>query len=1065
MAICKETEDGGKMLIVKPSPGSMRRSLGATPIIFKLPPPPPQPPSGAEQLTKPPTEVPSKDSPPEAPSSDLPPEVPLSELPPEVPLSVPPLEDSNEVESTLVTPPVEAWKEKKREGKKKEGKVKKSKPKTSEKPKKRKTRSKTPPTEDMAHPETPPTENKPRPQTPPRTTPTENRPHPEAPPMDDTPHPHTPPRTTPTENRPHPETPPKPKVKPNRPRSKPHAQPDKVEVDLPVVAPPVSKTTMPPGSEVTPPAALEATPTTPSAMSEGVLDVSSNFSPIVSPGGGLLNATIVSNEFTNFDDLLSNSSLQDLVTTDFSIEENLEPPRNSGGDSGTGTRLDSAGMSVGSRSDSDISVTSDEGGFHIPSDDEDAGRVPARESPKKYKFQRTTPTKPSSSHASPSRSPGIRRPVPPPPPPTQHHGIGVGVTNPMMLLVNSNANNNNNNNNNVDGNSVDGNGVHDSIVAGNIVTGGAENAMGHRLSTVSTTSANSGTEGVWSPSGHGNETTHRCADGYMSGEPMSGSESDTAESAHSLEDAFDDNGEIVLLSVKPCLEQEGVALAEGDSESAAIADVESGRGHAEEGWVGEIEGSKVEETEVKMGEEGGYKMGDATLNELDNVVSDLRELMEQTTPPQDSIRVASDDAPPTDSPVNTPLPPPPPASDLPPSPPPSPPPPISSLPPSPPSSPASSRHTNPSPSPSPSSSLPPSPPPPVPVAPALPPSLTEERNIGTPPPPPPRSLPPPLTEEDATSTSPFNKKVRSRFSSKPKPPSTKPNKPKGLFKRKHSLTRSTDVDDADSAKDELFEKMRERQAKLKAEAHNSSPKHSHRTLEDSDKPSQSNSSPQNSGSGSNIDQQKNSGSGSNPSGNSGGDNVQMQLQFLQQQVIQQQMVQLQQQFQQLLAMNPGITLPGMGGAGMGMGMPNMGVGGMNVQGMAMNMPGIGMNTSPAMAGMGMNPNMNMPGMGLVQGNQMGMVAQASAVGGIPQGHPMMSPQVMAMQQQQMMSPQMVPQMMPAPQVASPQMGMASVPVQMGMASAPQMGVFDLLMDDIRETNPHNILRKVSPMAT
>ena len=100
MAICKETEDGGKMLIVKPSPGSMRRSLGATPIIFKLPPPPPQPPSGAEQLTKSPTEVPSKDSPPEA----LPPEVPLSELPPEVPLSVPPLEDSNEVESTLVTP-------------------------------------------------------------------------------------------------------------------------------------------------------------------------------------------------------------------------------------------------------------------------------------------------------------------------------------------------------------------------------------------------------------------------------------------------------------------------------------------------------------------------------------------------------------------------------------------------------------------------------------------------------------------------------------------------------------------------------------------------------------------------------------------------------------------------------------------------------------------------------------------------------------------------------------------------------------------------------------------------
>lgn len=1037
MAICRDTEDGGKVLIVKPSPGSTHRSLGATPIVFKLPPPPPQPPT--EQPAELPPEVPSSE-PPEVPS-------PSSEFPP--PLSV--AESTKEV--TAPTSPVEVG------GKKKRGKGKKSKPITSEKPRKRKTRSKTPPTEDKPHPET---------------TPTEYEPHPETPP---------------TKDRPHPETPPKVKEKPGRPQSKPHTQPELEErpATLPVGG---SRMTTPPASEVTPPipAALEAAPSTPSAVSE-VSSLRSNFSPVISPGGGLLNATIVSNEFTNLDDLLSNSSLQDIVTTDFSIEENLEPPRDS---AGTGTRLDSAGLSIDSRSDSESSVMSDEGGFHIPSGDEDHDGGPTRGSPR-YRFQRTTPTKPSSNHSSPSRSPGHRRPVPSPP-----NIQGMGVTNPMMLLLNSNANNNNNNNTNV---------------AGNIVAGKTEtHNITHRLSTTSTTgeSGNSGNEGVWCPSGpHGNRATHRNThvapfSGYMSGEPMSGSESDTAESAPSLEDAFGGDGEIVLLSVKPHL-KEDVLLSEG---SATIADVESGHGHVEEGWIGEREGSKVQ---MEMEEEGGgYRMGDVTLDELDGVVSDLRELVEHSTPPQDSAHLAF--APP----------PPPPVSDLPPSPPPSPPP-LSSFPPSPPSSPASSIHTTPSPSPSPSSSLPPSPPPP---APALPTSFTEGRNMSTPPPPPPpSSLPPP---EDTTNSSQLNKKIRSRFSAKPEPPITKPvvsSKPKGLFKRKHSLTRSADVDDsADSARDELFEKMRERQEKLKAQAKDPSPRHKRRTLEDSDQQrsrSSSGSSQQlKSGSGSNLDQQQTSGSGSNP----GGDNVQMQLQFLQQQVIQQQMVQLQQQFQQLLTMNPGISLPGMG-----MGIPNMGVTGMNV-------PGMGMNMNTATPGMGMNPNMNMPGMGFVQGQvpgmatsmQMGMSAQhpqASALGGIPQGQPMMSSQMMPMQQQQMMSAQIGMALAPQMGVATSQLGVASLTPQMGVASVPpQVGVasgvpsnmpslnsleqpgvplvqlhtaqpqstsqtssdsdstgrrksecmvqrsevmgmmeghFDQLMDDIRETNPHNILRRVS----
>ncbi len=51
-AICQDTEDGGKVLIVQPSPSIDRRAKVQAPIIFKLPPPPPQPNRGGNKEKK-----------------------------------------------------------------------------------------------------------------------------------------------------------------------------------------------------------------------------------------------------------------------------------------------------------------------------------------------------------------------------------------------------------------------------------------------------------------------------------------------------------------------------------------------------------------------------------------------------------------------------------------------------------------------------------------------------------------------------------------------------------------------------------------------------------------------------------------------------------------------------------------------------------------------------------------------------------------------------------------------------------------------------------------------------
>ena len=297
-----------------------------------------------------------------------------------------------------------------------------------------------------------------------------------------------------------------------------------------------------------------------------------------------------------------------------------------------------------------------------------------------------------------------------------------------------------------------------------------------------------------------------------------------------------------------------------------------------------------------------------------------------------------------------------------------------------------------------------------------------------------------------------------------------------------------------------------------------------------------------------------SGKGSNSN------DVQMQLQFLQQQVIQQQMMQLQQQFQQLLVMNPGMNVPGMGMMGMnmsggmgvnpgpmgmnsagGMGMNHMtGMGSIPAPGSVMPNPMVNAQTMgmPGMGNSGMgNPNvafsnvgMNTGTMGMTQGsngamgmpipgqpgtgmNYQGMQTQTqntfipaqnqftnSPQVPVPQGispiHPMMSPntvhpsthqQVMLASQGHVTPTLNTPPISNTPPLISRQHEVPAPPeAEVGetppsnevVAAQPEkkptdserkrsqaMGVaedkFDMLMDDIRDTNAHNLLRRVS----
>ena len=167
---------------------------------------------------------------------------------------------------------------------------------------------------------------------------------------------------------------------------------------------------------------------------------------------------------------------------------------------------------------------------------------------------------------------------------------------------------------------------------------------------------------------------------------------------------------------------------------------------------------------------------------------------------------------------------------------------------------------------------PPSPPPPRPPPPC---------------PPPPPSLPLVTSTELLKSDAP--PKQKSPIPTKPKPPPTtrKPMKQA----------------DPDAAQEELFAKLKERQLKLKAQVevesmtsgHDSIPRHSMNPNPSSEPHPSTEPHPKVS-----LTQ---------PSG----DLVQMQLQYLQQQVLQQQMMQLQQQFQQMqhmaLQQNVGVMMP------------------------------------------------------------------------------------------------------------------------------------------------------------
>ena len=963
--VCKDTEDGGKVLIVKPSPGSTRKLQGG-PIIFKLPPPPPQPP--ADSTDKQPPRL----------------------VPPE----------------TGATSPPEGEGGKEREGRK-AGKMKKTreKAKTSLKAKK------------------------------------------------------------------------PPKVKPRRNLKE---ELESVAITSELAMSEESRASQPgPDTPVSPvsdstsavsdstsagfssnrvSAVSETTSRVSAMLSESFSEMGS-VSP-VSPGAGL-NSTTVSNEFTNLDDLLSNNSSEDIVTTDFSLVENLEPPHRYGtresseeklSHTGTGMRLDSAGMSNNSMSDDSSSDggANEGGGFHIPSEEEgerDSGYAVTRPSPKHApipKTRRAPPTR-ASDHGSPSR----RRPVPPPP---STHAT-MEVANSVALLLNSNSNNNNNDNNSV--------GVSTATEAAPPHQDGSPRQR-HVEASYDVTPVLS-KRGVAAPptdSGPSQEST------TDSDDSDSDDESGSTISENQVAGDEDDTGEIVLIGITH-LRNDDISLV---SDSGDVS------GQVEEGWSQGVE-SRDDENPLAS-KEGGYRMGDVTLNELDGVVSDLRDLVESsstsdqdsahsTPPSSDSIQPPPPplpDTPPqplSDTPLQ-PLPdmpsqplsvtisdvPPPqpfpdalpsplpdtptlplpdtptlPLPDMPPLPlpdtqapadafsPPPPPLPTSDLPPSPPLSPLSS------PPPSPSPSPPPSPPPPDPS------SLS-------PPPSPPPVPPPPLLDSSF-------KRVKDKFGRATHPPPPPNTKPKGLFKRKHSLTSS---ESADSAKEELFEKMRERQAMLKAsaaDAHSSASSSSstHETDEDSRLRERANSGTrheQQSGSGTKSEQQPSS-----------GESVQMQLQFLQQQVIQQQMLQLQQQFQQLLAMNPGMSLPrgmmtgmGMGQVGSGMGVPGMGI---PAGGTGMGVPGMGMGMNPGAMGMpqmGVSPDtVNMAGVGVAQpmqfGNmptqQMPHLQQQQLMGGIPQAQQVMSSQGMMLQQQPMgmMAPQlgMVPQMGVAPQMGVvPQVG-------------------------------------------
>ena len=888
----------------------------------------------------------------------------------------------------------------------------------------------------------------------------------------------------------------------------------------------------------------ETPPITTSAMSGNLSDSENScLSPIVSPGGGLLNTTIVSNEFTNLDSLLSDSTGEAVVTTDFS---NLDPPTqveqlhsNGGNRVGrrrTGERMNSGCIgSNASLSDSD-SGSSQEGGFQIASMDEDNSieqEKPLPPTHRKIVHSRTGSTHSSPGHSprnddarrrtthvrslssqssSPSGSPSRRR-VPPPPP------VTMEMMSINILLSNTNSNNNN------------------SAESATVKIGGSLPRDSLYLPP---------------PEFGAEERDASEEDSDSDSEPL-------AELLGIDEmDGGKSKGGIELLSVKKTSE-------------GTFSTVEDAEGSAEVAYPQSL-----------GGETGKYKMGDMTLDEMDGVVSGLREFVKEASvgeatplqvvttsfdedlvddaqeggmasahdlptfpdalpPPilEDKTAVLSDSSFLSEA---SPIPQAPPVPEAPPIPRA---PPVPEAPPIPQAPPVPKALSIPRAPPVPEAPPTPQtlPMPEAPLLPATPPPILDDDNsCETPPPPPPPSLPPPALLK----TSVFSDDRGLEIPPPPPPPSSSPPRPGSPVRDdKESLPMFTETAgrklDAPVAKkppplaekpaksrfkkaqrnseddeSELLRKMKERRERF-SKSGSSQVRSRHENEDRGSVDSDSGSKPGETGSKSD----------SKPGSDSSSGDMQMQLQFLQQQVIQQQMMQLQQQFQQLLAMNPGMNVSNMGMMGMGPGGPmanpmmNMqAMGGMSGGGMGMgnpsnfNVPNMGMNTSS----MGMNPGGaamsglgNQPGTGITfQGmqNQNTLVPAQMQYGsntnspqvpyqpGIPPTHPMMSPATLPgqvptyhPQQQpgisqghvtqvtsfstpvypvsqgdgmQAMAPPNVP---PPPPLEAVETVQEKKPSDSERKRSQAMGVaeqkFDMLMDDIRDSNAHNLLRRVS----
>ena len=153
------------------------------------------------------------------------------------------------------------------------------------------------------------------------------------------------------------------------------------------------------------------------AQEEGVL------SPSSKTDGDM---TILSNEFTNFDDLLEDSTHAEggIASTDFS---NLEPIDDSIGD-------DITVSDSGTKIEQDLEATKSESNSNSDTDSNLSGRVSSYDITMDKTSSDNVPQNEESRHTDVTQSPGRQRRAPPSPP----------VSNTVIMTLNMNSNNNNN---------------------------------------------------------------------------------------------------------------------------------------------------------------------------------------------------------------------------------------------------------------------------------------------------------------------------------------------------------------------------------------------------------------------------------------------------------------------------------------------------------------------------------------------------------------------------------------------------------------------------------------------